>query len=126
MIGQPMKIFLYTIPVALLVAYSQLVVKWRTQSGVDSVTTTNTLDKFIGYFLDPYILSAYVAALLSSFIWLVVIQRIPLSTGFPVYIGSTFVLVILGSWMLLGESISPIRLLAATLILAGIILGGVN
>lgn len=121
-----MKIFLYTIPVALLVAYSQLVVKWRTQVGVDSVTATNTLGKFIVYFSDPYILSAYVSALLSSFIWLIVIQRIPLSTGFPIYIGSTFLLVILGSWMLLGETISPIRLLAATLILAGIILGGVN
>lgn len=121
-----MKIFLYTIPVAILVAYSQLIVKWRTQVGVDSAVTANTLDKFISYFSDPYIISAYVAALLSSFIWLIVIQRIPLSTGFPIYIGSTFLLVILGSWMLLGEAISPMRLLAATLILAGIILGGVN
>jgi multidrug transporter EmrE-like cation transporter len=126
MIGQPMKIFLYTIPVALLVAYSQLVVKWRISTDMNSVIVTNTLNKFIGYFSDPYILSAYVAALLSSFIWLVVIQRIPLSTGFPVYMGSTFLLVILGSWILLGESISPMRLLAATLILAGIILGSVN
>ena len=93
---------------------------------MNSVIITNTLNKFIDYFFDPYILSAYVAALLSFFIWLVVIQRIPLSTGFPVYMGSTFLLVILGSWILLGESISPTRLLAATLILAGIILGGVN
>ena len=121
-----MKIFLYTIPVALLVAYSQLVVKWRIPKDMNSAIVTNTLSKFIGYFSDPYILSAYGAALLSSFIWLVVIQRIPLSTGFPVYMGSTFLLVILGSWILLGESISPMRLLAATLILAGIILGSVN
>jgi len=112
--------------VALLVAYSQLVVKWRIQIGLDSVTTTNTMDKFINYFSDPYILSAYAAALFSSFVWLVVIQRIPLSTGFPVYIGSTFLLVILGSWMLLGEAVSPIKFLAAFLILAGIILGSVN
>lgn len=121
-----MKTFLYTIAVALLVAYSQLVVKWRIQVGLDSETATNTLGKFIGYFSDPYILSAYVAALLSSFIWLVVIQRIPLSTGFPVYIGSTFLLIIFGSWMILGEAISPVKLLAGALILAGIILGGVN
>ena len=121
-----MKTFLYTIVVAILMAYSQLVVKWRTMVGVDSETATNTLSKIIGYFSDLYILSAYVAALLSSFIWLVVIQRIPLSIGFPVYIGSTFLLVIFGSWMILGEAISPVKLLAAALILAGIILNGVN
>ncbi len=121
-----MKIFLYTIPVAILVAYSQLVVKWRTQAGLDAAIPTNAWDKFLGYFSDPYIISAYFAALISSFIWLIVIQRIPLSTGFPIYIGSTFLLVILGSWLLLGESISPAKLLAASLILAGIILGGVN
>jgi len=121
-----MKIFLYTIPVALLVAYSQLVAKWRIQATVESLTSINALDRFIVYFSDPYIISAYVAALLSSFIWLIVIQRIPLSTGFPIYMGSTFLLVIVGSWILLGESISLIRLLAASLILAGIILGGIN
>ncbi len=121
-----MKIFLLTIPVAILVAYSQLIVKWRTQVGLGTDSSANTIDKFINYFSDPYIISAFIAALLSSFIWLIVIQRIPLSTGFPIYIGSTFLLVLLGSWMLLGETISPVRLLAATLILAGIILGGVN
>ncbi len=121
-----MKIFLYTIPVALLVAYSQLIVKWRTQANLKLDAVETTLDKFIVYFSDFYILSAYTAALLSSLIWLLVIQRIPLSTGFPIYIGSTFLLVILGSWMLLGESISPVKVLAAALILAGIILGGSN
>lgn len=119
-----MKIFIYTIPVALLVAYSQLIVKWRTKANLKLDAVETTLDKFIVYFSDFYILSAYMAALLSSFIWLLVIQRIPLSTGFPIYIGSTFLLVIVGSWMLLGESISPVKVLAAALILAGIILGG--
>lgn len=119
-----MKIFLYTIPVAILVAYSQLIVKWRTKANLKLDAVDTTLDKFIVYFSDFYILSAYTAALLSSFIWLLVIQRIPLSTGFPIYIGSTFLLVIVGSWMLLGESISPVKVIAAALILAGIILGG--
>lgn len=121
-----MKIFIYTIPVAILVTYSQLIVKWRTQLGVVSNVNGSVFSKFIGYFSDPYIISAYFAALLSSFIWLMVIPRIPLSIGFPIYIGTTFFLVILGSWALLGEAISPIKLLAVSLILAGIVMGGVN
>jgi len=85
-----MKIFLYTIPVAFLVAYSQLIVKWRIISGVQHVYINSTYDKYLSYFLDPYILSAYFIALLASFIWFIVIQRIPLSIGFPIYIGSVF------------------------------------
>jgi multidrug transporter EmrE-like cation transporter len=81
------------------------------------------LDKFLIYFSDLYILSAYLIALLASLIWLVVISKISLSIGFPIYIGSTFLLVFIGSWFFLDESISLVRLLAALLILAGIILG---
>jgi multidrug transporter EmrE-like cation transporter len=118
-----MKILLYTFPVAVLVAYSQLVVKWRAQLGNTLDPDQKLLQRFIGYFSDGYIISGYFAALLSSFIWLIVIPRIPLSIGFPIYIGSTFLLVMLGSWLVLHETISLPRLLAATLILVGIALG---
>lgn len=118
-----MRILLYTIPVALLVAYSQIVVKWRAQLGGVVQLDGSFFHKLMGYFADGYIISAYVAALLSSFIWLIVVSRIPLSIGFPVYIGITFLFVLLGSWLLLGESISFSRFLAAILILAGIIIG---
>jgi multidrug transporter EmrE-like cation transporter len=121
-----MKILLYTFPVAVLVAYSQLVIKWRAQLGYTLDPDQKLLQRFIGYFSDSYILSGYFAALLSSFIWLIVIPRIPLSIGFPIYIGSTFLLVMLGSWLILNETISLPRLLAATLILVGIILGGIK
>jgi multidrug transporter EmrE-like cation transporter len=121
-----MKIFLYTIPVAFLVAYSQLIVKWRIISGVQHVYINSTYDKYLSYFLDPYILSAYFIALLASFIWFIVIQRIPLSIGFPIYIGSVFLMVMLGSWILLGEEITLMKIFALILILGGIILGSLN
>jgi multidrug transporter EmrE-like cation transporter len=121
-----MKIFLYTFPVALLVAYSQLVVKWRLSSIVALNTYPRNFTKYLSYFLDPYIFSAYVAALLSSIIWLVVIQKISLSIGFPIYIGTAFLLVMIGSAFILGEIISFNSLLAALLIFAGIILGSIN
>jgi multidrug transporter EmrE-like cation transporter len=118
-----MKILLYTLPVALLVAYSQLIVKWRAQLGTTLNPDHKLLERFASYFSDIYILSGYFTALLGSLIWLIVIARIPLSIGFPIYIGSTFLLVMLGSWFFLHETISIARLLAALLILTGIILG---
>jgi len=121
-----MKILFYVLPVALLVAYSQLVVKWRAQLGGVVLLDKDFFQRLLAYFSDGYILSAYMTALLGSFLWLVVVSRIPLSTGFPMYIGVTFLMVMVGSWLLLGEVISVTKMTAAALILAGIVLGGME
>ena len=81
------------------------------------------VDRVLQYLSDPLLLSAYGTALLASFLWLMVIAKLPLVVAFPVYIGVTFVLVMVGGWMFLSESMSGMRLLAAGLILLGITLG---
>lgn len=119
-----MKIFLSILPIALLVAYSQLMVKWRTlRVDLTDHESAVSWSRVVHYLSDPLLLSAYGTALLASFLWLIVVARLPLVTAFPVYIGITFVLVSVGSWMFLSESISATKLLAAALILAGITLG---
>jgi multidrug transporter EmrE-like cation transporter len=121
-----MIIFLYIMPVALLVTYSQLVVKWRSQLGGGISLDRDFASKLLGYFADWYILSAYIAALLGSFFWLFVVTRIPLSIGFPVYIGVTSLMVIMGSWLFLGEPVTIIKLIAAGFILTGIVIGAIE
>jgi multidrug transporter EmrE-like cation transporter len=64
-----------------------------------------------------------VAALLASFVLLYVITKLPLVVAFPVYIGVTFSLVIIGGWFFLSESISAMRLASEFLILTGVIIG---
>ena len=119
-----MKILLSIFPIALLVAYSQIMVKWRTlQVGDNPAADNGILGRMVGFLSDPLLLSAYVTALLASFIWLFVVARLPLVVAFPVYIGVTFVLVLMGGWLFLDENISLVKLLAAGLILAGITLG---
>ncbi len=119
-----MKILLYILPVTILVAYSQLIVKWRT-SKVEAVNVNpeGLFNKLITYLSDPYIFSGYLMALLGSFLWLFVISKIPLSIGFPIYIGITFLLVILGSWLILGEQLTAIKLISALTIFLGIVIG---
>ena len=116
----------YIIPVAILVAYSQLIVKWRAQFVGIVLIDQDLIPRLVGYFADPYILSAYFSALLGSILWLVVVSRISLSIGFPVYIGITFLMVMVGSWLFLGETVSIIRIVAAILIIAGIVLGATH
>ncbi|RJQ68733.1 MAG: hypothetical protein C4519_22835 [Desulfobacteraceae bacterium] len=122
-----MKIVIFVLPIALLVAYSQIIVKWRTL-GSDGADMQNLrlFARMIKYLSDPVLLSAYVAALLASFVWLYVIEKLSLVVAFPVYIGVTFVLVIFGGWLFLAETINVMRLVSVLLILIGIILGVKN
>lgn len=119
-----MRILIATLPVALLVAYSQIIVKWRTANlGAIRSDSQPLFDRLMGYLADPYILSGYVAALLGSFIWLFLVAKLPLATAFPIYIGLTFFLVMLGSGILLDEPIGAGKLIAAALILLGVTIG---
>ena len=119
-----MRILLYVFPIALLVAYSQIAMKWR-MLGANAAELQNVhlVTRLLKYLSDPVILSAYTAALLASFVWLYVITKLPLVVAFPVYIGVTFVLVIIGGWFFLSESVSATRIVSVLLILAGIVIG---
>ena len=117
-----MKIYLLIIPIALLVTYSQLIVKWRVNSGVYD-TTGSFAQRLFKMLNDPVILSGYGAALIASFAWLYIVAKLPLTVAFPAYIGVTFAMVILGGWGLLGEELNGARLIAVLLIFSGILLG---
>jgi len=115
-----MNSYLLILPVASLVAYSQLMVKWRAASlpAPGSLTA-----KLLTMFADPLILSAYAAALAASVAWLLVVTKLPLTIAFPVYIGVTFVMVVLGGHLILGEPLPITKIAAVALILSGIALG---
>ena len=119
-----MKIFFAVLPIALLVAISQIVVKWRATSlGLDRALDMGAAQKIWLYLQDPYLLGSYLIALVASFAWLLIVARLPLTVAFPVYIGTTFLLVLVAGWLFLGEPLSVTRLAASALILMGIALG---
>lgn len=119
---EKMKTYFLIFPIALLVTYSQLIVKWRSAAVTKSLATSfaQQLAKFL---TDPVILSAYAAALIASFAWLFVVTKLPLTVAFPVYIGVTFAMVLLGGWFFLGEQVTVTKVIAILLIMSGIILG---
>ena len=114
--------YLMILPIALLVTYSQLMVKWRSNAAEDFVAASFP-QYLIKFLTDPVILSAYAAALFASFAWLYVVTKLPLTVAFPVYIGVTFAMVLLGGWFFLGETLSTPKIIAVMLILCGIVLG---
>ena len=119
-----MRMLLLIFPVALLVAYSQVVVKWRMLNiGAIDMQNMTLAARMLKYLTDPFILSAYGAAFFSSLVWMYIVTKLPLALAFPTYIGITFILVIAGGWYFLAESVSLLRIISVTLILTGIILG---
>ena len=117
-----MKNYSLILPIALLVTYSQLIVKWRS-NGMESLVGTSFAERIAIFLTDPVILSAYAAALLASFAWLYVVTQLPLTVAFPVYVGVTFVMVLFGGWFFLSETISLTKTAAILLILCGVALG---
>lgn len=119
-----MKFLLALLPTVMLVVYGQLVTKWRVAKIATAVAPdAGVAARLFAYLSDPLVLSAYVAVFASSLSWMFVVDRYPLSQAFPVHIGVTFMLVVIGSARLLGEVISPTRVAAILLIVAGVVLG---
>lgn len=117
-----MRNYLMILPIALLVTYSQLIVKWRSSLG-EELSSASFLQQLIKFLSDPVILSAYAAALIASFAWLYVVTKLPLTVAFPIYIGVTFAMVLLGGWFFLSETLTATKLIAVLLIFSGIVLG---
>ncbi len=69
--------------------------------------------------LNPAILSGLAAFAASFLLWLKILAAAPLSYAYPmVSLGYVFVFVV--SWLYLGESLPPLRVLGLALIIAGI------
>ncbi len=88
-----MKNYLLILPIVLLVTYSQLIVKCRS-NGMESPMSTKFIERLAIFLTDPVILSEYAAALLASFGWLYTVTQLPLTATFPVEIGVTFIRVL--------------------------------
>jgi drug/metabolite transporter (DMT)-like permease len=57
----------------------------------------------------------------STVIWLVALSRVDLSYAYP-FVSLSYVLMLLASWLLLHENLSPIRLLGTFVIVMGVFL----
>src|SRR3546814_19289497 len=81
-----MKSYLLIIPVALLVACSRIIVKWRgdakaVHAGIGIV------QQLLIFLSDPLIISAYASAMIGAFVWLFVVTNLTLVTAFLIFIG---------------------------------------
>jgi multidrug transporter EmrE-like cation transporter len=114
---------LYIFISILLIVYGQITIKWQVNlAGVPPIVPIEKLWFLLHLLLNPWIISGFVAAFLSSLSWMGAMSKFPLSYAYP-FTGINFVLIIISSAIFFHESITLPKLIAMFLIVSGIVIG---
>lgn len=113
--------YLYVVLTILFTVYGQLVLKWQVgQAGNLPATSGEKIFFLVSLLLNPWIVSGFMAAFMASLCWMAAMTKFDLSHVYP-FMGLTFVLVLIGSGIFFGETISPLKITGTALIVLGII-----
>lgn len=122
--GNSVTSYLSILLTVVITVYSQLIIKWQVLKARDLLSTG--LDKvsfIINLLLNPWVISAFIAAFLASLSWMGAMTKFELSYAYPVFISLTFILILIFSAILFREVITLSKLVATALIISGIIVG---
>lgn len=106
-----------------LSVYSQLIMKWRITARFGTLVfpadAWGVGCAWMRVFTDPFVLSGLAATFCSGLCWFLTMRKLPVSHAYPIT-SAGFVLVVLLSHWLLGESINAWKIVGVCLIVAGI------
>ena len=89
--------------------------------GATRVAPASDVDGWINLIFQPIVISALALYGAATFLWLWLLQKIPLTTAYP-FAALAFVLVPLGGWLFFDESVNIKYIGGVSLILAGVLL----
>lgn len=116
--------YFYVACTVLLTVYGQLVIKWQVLAAGPLPDATSDKVLFLAQLLvNPWIVSALVAALAAAMTWMAAMTRLDLSHAYP-FLSTVFVLVPLLSVVLFNEPVTTPKVLGLALVVAGIVIGG--
>ncbi len=114
--------YLYIAVTVLLSSYGQVVLKWRlNQLGAMPEPFRDKLVFLLWSLFDPYILSSFVAAFIASLAWMAALSKFQLSFAYP-FMSLSFIVVMIASYWLLGETLNISRVVGCFLIVCGLVL----
>ena len=121
----PKTILPYVLLTATIVlsVYSQLMIKWRMSSRFCDIHLPEGLwDKFLLLLIiifDPGVFSGLVATFLSGLFWMATMSKLDISFAYP-FTSLGFVLVLLFSAFLFGESMNMYKIVGVLFIMLGV------
>lgn len=122
-----MKFFINHLYIFLTIAFavtSQIIIKWK-MSSINMVDDMPIFDKFIfvsSMLANPFIVLSIFLTLLSGLSWMIAMTKFEISYAYP-YNAVGFMLILILSNILFGESISHNKVIGLIFIISGIIIG---
>ena len=115
--------YVYVLVTVLLTVYGQIAIKWQVlEAGAFPADPAEKI-QFLGrLLLNPWVLSAFAAALLASVSWMAAMTKLDLSHAYP-FMSLAFVLVLVLSALVFHEPVNAWKIAGLALITVGIIVG---
>jgi drug/metabolite transporter (DMT)-like permease len=105
----------------ILTAYGQLVVKWRVmRRGHLPAGLHGKIHFFSGLLLDPWVLTAMFATFIAALCWMAAMSHLELSRAYP-FAALSFATVLILSGVLLGEDITPAKIVGVAIVIVGLV-----
>lgn len=113
--------YFYIVLTIVLTVYGQIAIKWQVlKAGALPEPLPEKIGFLLHLLLNPWIVSALLAAFLASFCWMAAMTKLQLSHAYP-FMGLTFVLVLLGSGFFFQEPITTLKIAGVALIVLGLV-----
>jgi multidrug transporter EmrE-like cation transporter len=91
------------------------------KAGLSQLDHPSISQILLSMFRNANVFFGYAAFVLSSLVWLIALRRLPLSYAYPM-VSLGYVVVVILSWRIFGETIPPLRIVALGVILTGVLL----
>jgi drug/metabolite transporter (DMT)-like permease len=103
--------------------YGQLIIKWKvTKLGELPSGFVDRISEILAFVFDPWVFSALLGAVIAAAAWFAALSRLELSQAYP-FVSASFVLVLIMSAIVFGESITAPKAIGAVLIVIGLVIG---
>ena len=112
--------YFYIFMTIALTVYGQIAIKWQVlKVGAMPEATPDKIVFLLHLLLNPWIISALLAAFLASVFWMAAMTKLQLSHAYP-FMGLTFVVVLLASGFFFQEPVTPLKMAGTALIFLGL------
>ena len=118
-----MSAYIFVAATVVIAIAGQLVLKWQTDVLGPFPEESGDRARYLADFLlNPWVIGVVVFFGLAVVCWMAALSKLELSRAYP-FVAASFVGVMLGSAIFLGESLTAPKLVGAGLIVAGLVVG---
>ena len=115
--------YIFIIFTIVLTVYGQILIKWQVlKAGAFPDDGAEKIWFLLHLLLNPWVISAFLAALLASVTWMAAMTKLQLSHAYP-FMSLAFILVMLFSSLLFNEPITTPKVVGLVLVMAGLAIG---